>query len=708
MRLILTLALLCLLFTGCSGTEVTYSLTSVLPTSVIPGGKAVAYGVLPATSEITIGDVNVSATPVAGGLEFVVPTTISAGSYTVTINTKDKTFSSNLSVTPYLSNVWLENDKVFVEGLGWSNDKLDDVQLSVSGYSLTPTVENARLSSTLPDTLAFGSLFVTISVKGSSSNTFTLNREAGSITGKVVFPATQVPVLAPLALKQHTVESSALTALIVYQAPTINTRSEISCSDSKTQVLEQALRSSAATQTVQPLFTCAKANLSGLESWQASTLLAATRLEFSDSATAQTEKVRLESQGYKVEWDVPVYTDGFERIAISASAVSTFEAGQGQWHLPLLGLSDTWKITKGAGSTVAVVDTGVMLDHPDLQANLLPGYDFVENDRYPYDNAGHGTHVAGLVAANGTALGTAPEAKILPVRVLEGTSGGSSFSVAQGILWAAGLGDIPNPNPAQIMNLSLGSDSFSGVMADAIAEVQRKGVVVVAAAGNAGGPLAYPAALLGVVAVTSLAGPTIAYQPWYASKGLGVWVTGYGGDATQDQNKDGIKDGIFSTDLGGYGLRMGTSMASPQVAGLAALALASGTPAHLVRDTLANTATELGAMGYDLNFGHGLASGRVVGHSLPRSYVLAFDQDKVIAWTLVQNDGSFILNNLPAIPLTLLAASDEDGDALLAEAGELSSVSLAVTPVSAQQIQTSDFTLSVASEGHSIPLEARP
>jgi serine protease len=313
------------------------------------------------------------------------------------------------------------------------------------------------------------------------------------------------------------------------------------------------------------------------------------------------------------------------------------------------------------------------------------------------------------VAANGTALGTAPEAKLLPVRVLEGTSGGSSFTVAQGILWAAGVGDVPNPTPARVINLSLGSDSYSSVIADAVAEAQSRGVIVVAATGNAGGPLAYPAALPSVIAVTSLAGPTIAYQPWYANKGLGVWVTGYGGDTTQDQNKDGVRDGIFSTDLGGYSLRMGTSMASPQVAGLAALALASGTPAHLVRDTLANTATELGAMGYDLSFGHGLASGRVARHSLPRSYVLALDDtETVIAWTLVQSDGSFVLNNLPALPLTLLAASDEDGDSVVAEAGELHASPLAITPISAKQIQASDLTLSVASEGHSIPLEARP
>ena len=241
-------------------------------------------------------------------------------------------------------------------------------------------------------------------------------------------------------------------------------------------------------------------------------------------------------------------------------------------------------------------------------------------------------------------------------------------------------------------------------------------MIVVAAAGNSGGSLAYPAALPGVIAVTALAGPTIPYQPWYASRGAGLWVTAFGGDTGQDQDGDGAPDGILSTDLTrtGYGLRMGTSMASPQVAGLAALARSSGTPANLVRTALAATAGDLGPMGFDARYGYGLISGRLGMPSSPKAYALVLDSGapasspgssspsssspKVLAWTPVQADGTFTLTNLPApSSVTVLVASDANGDGVLAQAGEFVSSPVAVSAVSGRTVSAPAFDLGISS-----------
>jgi serine protease len=123
------------------------------------------------------------------------------------------------------------------------------------------------------------------------------------------------------------------------------------------------------------------------------------------------------------------------------------------------------------------------------------------------------------------------------------------------------------------------------LIAEAVARALERGIIVVAAAGNSGGALAYPAALPGMIAVTALAGPITPYQPAYASRGAGLWLTAYGGDLSSDQDQNGIADGILSTDLGeAYGLRSGTSMAAPQVTGVSALALSTSFELRLIRN----------------------------------------------------------------------------------------------------------------------------
>ncbi len=665
---------------SCGGSNIESKLTALVPTPVQPGGTVTAYGVFSKDATIKVDGVLITANPIVDGLQFTIPDTALAGDVEVIVSSGSKHLKGTVQVQPVITQVRVEGNKLFVYGKGWSSSlEPSEITLYVSGLTVPINLGVGVLDAMVPTALSYGTLNVQVVVRNQTSPALTVTREAGTITGRVELPALPTATLLSSMSLPHSVSETITNTLIVkHEAGALD--NFISANDVDVDYL-------AVLKTSRLVFT------SGAESKAAMPIL------------------KNLSGVSSVSFDVNVNTDGFTPIPVNLARASLSTSNLStQWHLPLLGLNDAWALTKGSGIVVAVVDTGVDLAHPDLAANLLPGYDFIDGDAVPQDTAGHGTHVAGLVAANGGVSGTAPEAKILPVRVLEGTSGGSAFAVAQGILWAAGLGTPANPHPAQIINLSLGSSDYSEAIASAVQQAMAKGVIVVAATGNSGGAVAYPAALTGVISVTSLAGPVIAYQPWYANRGSGTWVTAYGGDSTQDQNKDGEKDGILSTDLAGkHSHRMGTSMAAPQVAGLAALALASGTPASLVRETLANTATDLGAKGYDFSFGNGLVTGRTATASQPRLHVVAMNDSKeIIAWTLVQPDGSYILNNLPpSVSVSVFAASDEDGDGVVAEAGEMVSntVRRSVESGSSQTLEA--LVLNPTQGSQSVSLEAK-
>ena len=292
-----------------------------------------------------------------------------------------------------------------------------------------------------------------------------------------------------------------------------------------------------------------------------------------------------------------------------------------QWNLqsPLdfpgsANLRPAWDITQGSSSTVvAVVDTGVR-PHFDFQA-LLPGYDFVSDSFYANDGGGrdadaydpgdwisageceettgsdsswHGTHVAGIIAAasnNATGIaGTNWNSRILPVRVL-GKCGGTVADIVDGMSWAAGLSvpGVPNnPNPAKVINMSLGGINPNGCAKSAYQEainlIKSRGVLIVVAAGNDNTEAAnfVPASCDGVMTVGAV-GPT-GYRASYSnySKQYKVDISAPGGD-----QRYGDDYGILSTvntgttvpGLPDYGYKQGTSMAAPHVAGIAALAL---------------------------------------------------------------------------------------------------------------------------------------
>jgi serine protease len=277
-----------------------------------------------------------------------------------------------------------------------------------------------------------------------------------------------------------------------------------------------------------------------------------------------------------------------------------------QWGLDAIGADAAWAVTRGAGIVVAVVDTGVA-QAPDLAGRVLPGWNVLERSDDVTDDNGHGTHVAGTiaeVAGNGLAeSGVAPEASILPVKVLDSTGAGSDVDVAAGIVWAA-------DHAARIINLSLGGSEDSTVLADGVAYARGKGVLIVAAAGNDGGAVGVPARLAGVVAVGAVDANRVRAPFSAGGRALDLVAPGV---AILQQTLDGV---------GGYADRSwsGTSMASPQVAGVAALALAAGrakTAVGLAR-LLTRTALDLGVPGRDPAYGAGLVrADAAVGAAVP-------------------------------------------------------------------------------------------
>ena len=214
-----------------------------------------------------------------------------------------------------------------------------------------------------------------------------------------------------------------------------------------------------------------------------------------------------------------------------------------------------WAVSTGSTMvTIAVIDSGVDLSHPDLVDKILQGYDFIENDPTPQDEYGHGTHVSGIAAAstnNGSGVsGVSWGAQILPVRVLDSHGNGDYATLAAGIIWAVDHG-------AQILNLSLGGINPNTTLLKAVNYAYDRGVLVIAASGNDGsGNLRYPARYPVVVAVGST--NSLNQRSGYSNYGSGLDLVAPG-------------ESIYSSDPGGYAYRTGTSMSAPFVSGLAAI-----------------------------------------------------------------------------------------------------------------------------------------
>ena len=318
-----------------------------------------------------------------------------------------------------------------------------------------------------------------------------------------------------------------------------------------------------------------------------------------------------------------------------------------QWHYPLINLPQAWDQTSGSPNVnVAVIDSGVLLDHPDLKGKFVSGYDFISNSANALDGDGidpdpddpgdgrnadgsssfHGTHIAGTIAASTNNLsgvaGVGWNTKIMPLRAL-GAFGGTDVDIAQSIRFAAGLSNnsgISPSQPAAVINMSLGASAFSNTLCDAVAAARAAGSIIVASAGNSGSTsLFYPAACPGSLSVSSV---DINKQlASYSNFGPTIDISAPGGDVG-DTNGDGYPDFVLSTggnDSGGpieyvYTFAAGTSMAASHVSGVIALmeAVAGASGNDVSPDEFdallagGNLTEDRGATGRDDIFGFGL------------------------------------------------------------------------------------------------------
>jgi serine protease len=295
-----------------------------------------------------------------------------------------------------------------------------------------------------------------------------------------------------------------------------------------------------------------------------------------------------------------------------------------QWNFQKTGginIEPVWDLTTGDPNVViAVLDTGVAYEDygeyglaPDLaNAHFVAGYDFINFDSHPNDDEGHGTHVCGTIAQSTNNLagvaGVAFNCSIMPVKVLDVNGEGSHSAAADGIHFAVDHG-------AKVINMSLGSDSDSSTLKNAVIYAYNHHVTVVCAAGNnyeSGNAPLYPAAYSQYCLAVG-ATRFDRTRAHYSNTGSYIDLVAPGGDLNVDQNGDGYKDGIlqqtfddYPTDFKYYSAQ-GTSSSTPHVSAVVGLLISTGiTGRDDIKEALENTAIDLGPPGWDQEYGYGL------------------------------------------------------------------------------------------------------
>lgn len=283
----------------------------------------------------------------------------------------------------------------------------------------------------------------------------------------------------------------------------------------------------------------------------------------------------------------------FKVESLSISCSETIDWGMRSFKIP-----DVWVETAGKGIKVAVLDTGVAPNHPDLIDQIAAQKDFSNSTSGPYDTNGHGTHCAGVIAANKNdsgVIGIAPSAKLLIGKVLSDSGTGSSSSIAKGIRWAVEEG-------ADIISMSLGAPFSNSLIENAVKFAYSKGCFIVAAAGNEGpkqGTTGFPANMEQCISVAAV-GLSNTAAP-FSSRGK-VNIAAPGVDITSCWPPNG------------YGKLSGTSMATPFVSGVLALVLSALKADNIkykeiikpITETFYKTAVDAGDPGFDTTYGWGL------------------------------------------------------------------------------------------------------
>ena len=295
-----------------------------------------------------------------------------------------------------------------------------------------------------------------------------------------------------------------------------------------------------------------------------------------DDTSSEARERDLQEIKQELESDPAVESVGYNYVVRLAYTPNDPKFRQ-QWGLRKSGFENAWDATRGSGSRVAVVDTGLAEGHEDLRRKVALGWDFVNEDRTLRDRSGHGTHVAGIATARtGNRRGVAggcPDCKLLVAKVFDGPNTGTVARLAEGIIWGADHG-------ADVINLSVAHPNYSAIDKAAVDYAADEGAVVVAAAGNGGtSDRTYPAAYPSVIAVAA----TNSDDRRASFSNYGDWV---------DVAAPGVD--VLSTVPDGYASWKGTSMAAPHVSALAGLLAAQGLDGATIRTRILDTAVDVG------------------------------------------------------------------------------------------------------------------
>ncbi|MHC4958331.1 MAG: S8 family serine peptidase [Planctomycetota bacterium] len=388
-----------------------------------------------------------------------------------------------------------------------------------------------------------------------------------------------------------------------------------------------------------------------------------------------------------------------------------------QWGLDNTRIKAAWSIATGSGSAipVAVIDSGIRFDHPDLQGRLEPGWDFVQDDADPTDTGtqfAHGTSTASIIGAstnNGVGIaGVHWGARIIPIRAFAPNGNGTIYNISQAIRFAAGLSNDSNTVPAlpaRVINLSFAAGAPATAEEEACQAARDAGALLVAASGNEGStssfyPAAYPA-VMGIGATT-----VDNRHPSYSNSGSWVALAAPGGDFSAGVLCAGLSGGAL-----GYVAPNGTSFACPHVAGVAALVL-SVAPLSVddLEQLLIDTAQDLGVPGPDSQFGAGLVDAYAALSAVAQVPTLALNEPILIR-VIDEATGDIAYETNTTVSQTLvwsvggvapgryriLAGTDRNGDGAIDDAGEVGGVWNAgeVLEVGATAMSGLDFVLTL-------------